>query len=209
MKVFFFYISTFAFFLTFSIIFRIFLKDNPHQLIINRIFLITEFAFLSCYYSNFLILKHKKIIFTIFTISFFLYSLYDFVVSTPGEFNFSLLVTECLFFLMVIVYYFYEKIKFNITSPVFDSPDFWISVAFLIYFSGNFFLFLFSETMFKNPDFKIQYTAIYGTVTIIKNILLCAALFFNSKIVDQNDKANKTIDIDLGTFNPLSQHTNL
>ena len=210
MKVFFLYTIAFAIFLLLSIYFRIILKDHAHQLIINRFFLIVEFAFLSLFYYNYLVIKYKKFIFLFSTIIFFSYSFYDFIfISLPGEFNFTLLVTECLFFLIVIILYFFEKIKYSISSPIFNAPDFWISVSFLIYFSGNFFLFLFSKTNFKIPDFKIQYTLIYNSFAIMKNIFLCTAIIINSKIVDQNDKANKTIDIDLGTFNPLSQHTNL
>lgn len=98
----------------------------------------------------------------------------------------------------------YEKIQYSISSPIYYLPSFWVSVAFLIYFSGNFFLFLFSKSMFKNPDFRAQYTLIYSSVTIMKNIFLCTAIITNSNVVDNDTKANRKIDVDLDAFNQLT-----
>ena len=207
MKVFFFYNLSFAFFLILSVSFGVFLKNYPLQLIINRIFLVIEFSFLCFFYYNILLLKWRKYI-GIFCISAFTtFSIYDFYVTKAGEFNFIPLVVECMFFLTVIVLYFYEKIKYSITTPIYNSPTFWISVAFLIYFSGNFFLFLFSISMFKNMNFKMEYTIIYGTVTIFKNIFLCSAIWVNANREDEKDN-NTPIDVDLGTFNPLPNQNN-
>ena len=209
LKVFFLYSATFAFFLCLSIYFRIFLQDSPHQLLINRFFLVTEFSFLSLFYNYTIVNKLKKTFFLFCVTAFILYSFYDYSKSKAGQFSFIPLVIECLFFLLVIIYFFYEKIKYNVSASLYYYPDFWISVGFLIYFSGNFFLFLFSKSMFNDPDFRFQYTIIYGFVTIIKNVFICMAIVVNANIEDQASKANKIIDIDLGTFNPLTKSTNL
>ena len=209
LKVFLYYLLVFSIFLLISIYFRRYLKDSPHQILVNRIFLITEFSFLSLFYYHNLILKAKKILLSVSVVLFFIYSVYDFALSKTGEFSFIPLVIECLFFLILIILFFYENLKYNISSFLYTSAIFWISIGFLIYFSGNFFLFLFSKTMFSNPEFRFQYTIIYGTVTIIKNIFICTGIIVNTNSSNNQNSNNKTIDIDLGTFNPLSQHTNL
>jgi hypothetical protein len=104
---------------------------------------------------------------------------------------------------MVIPYYFYEKMQYSVTTPVYQSPDFWISAAFLIYFSGNFFLFLFTKAMQKDPEFSKQYNLIYDSFTILKDILLCTAIFVNSHQDKKIEKSNIPISIDLDIFNPI------
>lgn len=63
--------------------------------------------------------------------------------------------------------------------------------------------------MFKDPNFKVQYTIIYGVVTIVKNIFLCTAVIINAANTVKEDKeSNIPSDIDLGSFNPTVNHTN-
>jgi hypothetical protein len=205
-RVFFVYTIVFALFLSISIYTRFFLKNLNLQLIVNRISLVVEFIFLSIFFYYSLSNKYRKWIFIIWSIIFFSYSIYDYNISKSGYFSFIPLVIECLFFLVVIVNFFYEKIQYSISAPIYNSPVFWISVAFLIYFSGNFFLFLLSNSMFKNQNFKDLYTLIYSSVTIFKNIFLCVAVITNRELVNQQQMEAKPIDIDLGTFNPIKKN---
>ncbi len=85
------------------------------------------------------------------------------------------LMTESLFFIILIIYFFFEKIKHDVNEPLFNKFIFWFAVAFLLNFAGNFLLFVYSETSNKEDDFKTNYTIIYSIVTIVKNILLCIA----------------------------------
>lgn len=206
-RVFFLYAASFAFFLATSLFFKFYLKDVGHQLIVNRIFLIVEFSFLSVFYFFSLKSSIRNWFFPASVVLFIIYSFKDFLTAKPGEFSFIPLVIECFFFIIVIVFFMYEKVKFNISSPIYYLPGFWISVAFLIYFSGNFFLFLFSKSMYKDPDFKAQYILIYSTVTIIKNAFLSAAIFTNANLTEEK-KIKGAIDIDLGAFYPLQKNTN-
>ncbi len=199
-RVFFLYTIFFSFFLLLSAIFLLLFNDPVHQLIVNRIFLVCEFVFLSIFYFNLLKYKFRKPIFIISSVLFLIYSIYDYIITEKGTFNFKPLIIECFFFLLVIVFYFYEKIQFNIETPIYYSPDFWISVAFLIYFSGNFFLFLFSQSMFKSPGFREQYTVIYSTVTIIKNIFLSTAIVVNSNLRVAEEESLRSININLDSF---------
>jgi len=60
----------------------------------------------------------------------------------------------------------------TVAEPIYQKAIFWISVAFIINFSGNFFLFLYSKNSYNDQAFRNQFLIIYSSVTIIKNILL-------------------------------------
>jgi hypothetical protein len=209
-KVFFFYVFAIAFFLCLSLYFKFVQNDPIHQLLVKRVFLVVEFALLSIYYYFQLQHKFKRNIFLFATIAFLIYSIFDYLTAkSPQDFSFILLVIECLFFALIIIYFFYEKIQFNVSTPILHTSEFWVSVAFLLYFTGNFFLFLFSKSMLTNPAFREQYIIIYGTITIIKDILLSVAILVHVHVNNDKNRLNDPIEIDLGTFNPLQNKPNL
>jgi hypothetical protein len=207
LKVFFYYEIALAILLFTSLYFRYQKQDVNALLIVRRLFLLSEFIFLILLYSKLLVNQKLKKIGWLLIPAFSLYSFIDYINSKPGEFNYVPLVVESLLFLLVIIYYFYEKIQYFVAGPIYYQPAFWISVAFLIYFSGNFFLFLFSKSMINDEKFRIQYTLIYSTVTYIKNIFLCAAILVNANFNYQEKKPNLPIDVDLDTFNPLPNNS--
>ena len=73
-----------------------------------------------------------------------------------------------------------------ITVPVYVIIEFWLGVALLLYFSGNFFLFLYSRSMINDKDFLITYKIVYITIIIIKNIFLFIAILFKSNLSNLN-----------------------
>ena len=208
-KVFFFYVSAIAFFICLSTYFK-FQNDRVHQLLVNRIFLVVEFSTLSWFYFSQLVFKYKKAVFLSASIFFLLYSIFDYLTTESSKnFSFIPLVFECLFFVMVIIYFFYEKIQYNLSIPILHTAEFWISIALLLYFSGNFFLFLYSKSMYNNPSFRVQFTIIYNTLTIFRDILLTVAVLVKVYITTNTKNLNDPIEIDLGTFNPLQNKPNL
>lgn len=86
------------------------------------------------------------------------------------------------------------------SEPIYQKPVFWISSAFILDFSGNFFLFLYSQNNYNQDEvFQKHYTIIYGTITILKNILLCISAYVAEDIPN---KPSNTIDVNLDTFYP-------
>lgn len=207
-KVFFFYTLFLAVLLCLSLYYKFIQHDKAGQLIVNRFALVGEFILLSLYYHSFLQLRWKKLLLTSASILFAAYSFYDYLVtSNPLDFSYRPLVVECLFFVLIIIYFFYEKLQYGVDTPILHTPEFWVSVAFLLYFSGNFFLFLFSTSMLKNPEFRNQYVIIYGTVTIIKDILLTVAVIVHAYIghVRSDLKSKrKPIKINLDSYYPTT-----
>lgn len=59
--------------------------------------------------------------------------------------------------------------------------------------------------MQKDPGFRNQYNLIYDSFTIVKDILLCTAIFINNQQNIKTKKSNIPISIDLDIFNPIKK----
>lgn len=205
LKVFFVY-SMFLFISIIAVItFRFIFRSYNSYLLFYRFFIIAEFALISQFFIyNIVQLKLKKII-QFLIISFLLFSLYDYISSINKDFTYYPLVLECLLFPLIILIFFYEKMKYSTKFPIYLSPAFWIAVAFLIFSTGNFFLFLFSKMLLQDMHNKLLYNDIYGFFTILKNILLCTAVIVakNSKI--KEEQSNININLEPDTFTPFNK----
>lgn len=173
-------------------------------LLLIRLFLAFEFILICIFYRTvFKTTKIKNIL--IFAAFFFvIFCIYNFIQSPKAEFDFMPLVVECLFFTIAVLYYFYETMRNNFTTPLFQLPVFWISVAFLIFFSGNFFLFLFSKSMKGDLVFQSQYLIIVCTITIIKNILLCTAIIINKNLASYKNNTSIPSNLNLNNYEPFN-----
>ena len=152
--------------------------------------MLAEFSLLAYYYMLQLHWKQKHRVIWASAIIYLGYSLFSFVVSPRGEFDFSLVVIESLFFLFLMLLFFYEKMKYNLKEPIYYSPQFWFSVASLVYFSGNFFLFLVTQSNIHNQQFIINYNMMYGFFTFLKNIILCVGIYTH---IQHSDKCGKRL----------------
>lgn len=143
--------------------------------------------FFSYNISNYLI---KKI--TIYSIApFALFCLYDYLSTNTPIYAFLPLAVECMALLLVILYIFYEKLQYNLDIPIYQTSLFWIIAAFIIYFSGNFCLFLYSKNYYNDKNFSTEYySIIYGFVTILKNLLICIGVSIKEV---QNKKENEIL----------------
>ena len=72
--------------------------------------------------------------------------------------------------------YLFIEIKGTNNLLIYSTFNFWVVIAFLIYFSGTFFLYLMTEKLMSNPSFQKLYLIINISFNIIKNILLCVAM---------------------------------
>ena len=110
---------------------------------------------------------------------------------------------EHILLLIFIIYYFFEVMQLSAVEPIYQKAIFWICVAFIINSSGNFFLFLYSKNSYNDEAFKKQYTLIYTTVTVLKNLLLCIAISIKEKPEDHPQ--TNFLDVDLDSFNPIKK----
>ncbi len=177
-----------------------------YSIISISIFLVLEFITISILY--FFILRNNKLkkLILVLIFLFTVFWVFSFSNSNLKVFDFTPLVIECLFFTILIIYYFYEIMRYNFDTPLFQLPSFWISVGFLMYFSGNFFLFLFSKSKFNEPGFNNQYIVIVSTITILKNILLSIAIFVNKNLIQTKNNSSIPSDLNLDSFHSLNKH---
>lgn len=199
-EAFFVYSLIYGTFILLVLFFRYYLENKVISSIFKRLAIVFEFTLICYYYYLVLVNKKLKHLFIFSIIFFVLFAFYDYYTSVERQISFLPLAVECLFFIIIILYFFYEKIQYSLTTPIYLSMSFWISTGFLLYFSGNFFLFLYSRTAIKNELFKIQYNLVYNFFTIIKDILFCIAVIMsryeatnNSKITFHSD-VNEILD---------------
>ncbi len=173
-----------------------------------RCFQLLEFILISIVYIS-ILKSYKSKQFIVLSICLYLiYWLYNLYRSNFSEFDFMPLVVECLFFTMLIVYYFYDVMRHNFTVPLYQLTSFWLSVAFLIYFSGNFFLFLYSNSIRNDPGWVDQYTVINSVIAIVKNILLCVAILVNNKQFLNKQSDAISVDLNPDSFKPFNKSIN-
>ena len=208
MKVFFIYTILLAFFSSTSLYIVNFQHAKTAYFVILRIYIAIEYAILVYFFSKLSPNKSfKKIIFfSIFP--FWGYCLYNFFVSEHDTFNNYPALVEFAVFILIIIFYFYEKMNVVSSIPLSKSISFWLSVGLFIYFTGNLFFLLF---IFSTSDKEIlkQMFLIYSCVTITKNLILASAWFANEKIQTDADiiqlPENMKLDDDftfINTTNP-------
>jgi hypothetical protein len=147
----------------------------------TRIYNIIEFSLLSFLLFYSIDIKSARKNALISSICFLVLCIYDFISSDTPSIPLTPLLIESLFFILLIIYFFFKKIKQEIYEPLFTTFIFWFAVAFLIFFSGNFLLFVYSKTSNKNSDYSTNFTIIYSAVTILKNFLLSIAVLIKGK----------------------------
>jgi len=177
--------------------------ENYHSVV--RAYVIIEYLLLTYLFTLYIrnTLVKKAILFS--QLGFLLFCIYDyFIAKTPGL-PFVPASIGHILLLIFIVYFFFEIMQEMVVEPIYHKAAFWISVAFIINSSGNFFLFLYSKNSYNDEIFKKQYTIIYTTVTVIKNLILCISILIKEKQEPQSP--NQLVDIDLDSFHPIKNKT--
>ena len=175
-----------AFFSTATLYILNFEHSRPAYLFILRIYIAIEYGILIFYFSILFQNKFLKIVILFSIIPFWGYCIYNFFVSEHDTFNNYPALLEFAVFILIIIFYFYEKMKIVSSIPLLKSISFWLSVGLFIYFTGNLFFLLFI-TSTKDKDILNQMFIIYSCVTITKNLILASAWFAKEKIQTDAD----------------------
>src|ERR1035437_3144715 len=169
--------------------FYLFQIANLRPFFIYDIFDVVEFCFFSWFF--YLIIKNTKvkrlivpvvILFCIFSISLYIF--------LPESTSFSSIIAgvESILIISMCIYYFFDQLKESNNLLIYASINFWIIISFLIYLSGTFFLYIYSDSMINNKAFIKQYIIINSSFIILKGILLGIAMLMKP---DKNN--NQTI----------------
>ena len=112
---------------------------------------------------------------------------------------------ESIIILLLCISYLFSEIRGSNSLIIYSTFNFWVVIAFLIYFSGTFFLYLLANKMSTDPSFHKLYFIINISFNILKNILLCVAM--TMKLNDTVNQQKATIpDLDDDLF--IQSNTN-
>jgi hypothetical protein len=140
-----------------------------------RIFTIFEYTLCSIFfYKTLEKIKLKKIIIIVSPI-FLIYSFIDFYFSNKTSFDSIPTGLSASLVLFYSMSFLFEKINKPKISLLYNTQSFWITVGMIIYFSGTFFLFIFSQNIFENPEFRIMFDYLILTFSIIRNLFFAIA----------------------------------
>jgi len=202
LKVFFVYSIVLAAFASLLILSLKYFKSADFYYNVIRVYIIVELSTLSLFFfyvvQNQLI--RKLILFSIFPFTVFCLANYW---ASQKNFNVYPLLVEFIFFMIVVIYYLYEKMKTEVLRPLYQSIVFWISVGLFIYFSGNFFYLIFIQST-TDKNVMNQLKIIYGIIAICKDILLSLALLANETISNDTEDLYIPEELHLDSFNPKS-----
>lgn len=186
LKAFFVYTILLAFFSTAALYVLNYEHSRSAYLFILRVYIAIEYAILVYFFSILFqnIILRKIVLLSI--VPFWIYCIYNFFVSKPDTFNNYPALIQFSVFILVIIYYFYEKMRVVSSMPLYKSISFWLCVGLFIYFTGNLFFLLFA-TSATDKDIIKQMLLIYSAVTITKNIILGSAWFANESVSSDAD----------------------
>jgi hypothetical protein len=178
-------------------------ESFPAYYLVTRLYNVIEYSLLA--YLFFLYVKNKVVRKVLISsiIPFTVFALYDYFTASKPALPFLPLIFEYLFLLIFIIYFFFEVLQETVIEPIYHKSIFWISVAFILNFSGNFFLLLSSVNSFDNEAFRDTFTIIYSSVTILKNVLLCISVYIKENKNENDSFTDITIDPELDKYLPF------
>lgn len=97
-------------------------------------------------------------------------------------------VIECIIILAFSMFYFYEQLKNPQSLFLYSTPNFWIVVGLIIFFAGNFFIFIYAQSNSDSKEFDDMFGIINVILAFIENILFLIAFI----IARKQSKAIKT-----------------
>lgn len=171
--------------------------SSKTYLFIVSIFTIIEFTCFSLFFNE---LFKKSILSNIIKTSILLYIPISVYLLTSENHLVNTLdtipvITQAIFFILLSLYYFFNQIKKPVNLFIYDTFEFWIVASILLYFSGTFFIYLFSSNLSNNELNK--YWFINYIFNLLKNILFGLAFYLNIK----KSSTNTLYDVDFKKFN--------
>ena len=130
---------------------------------------------------------------------FIAYCIFDYFTSKQPSIGYYPAAAECIIMLSFIIYFFYELMEKVVAIPLYVTIEFWLAVALILYFSGNFFLFVYSWSMINDKGFLAMYKIVYSSIIIIKNIFICIAIIFKANL-ENTKRSDDFFDPKLDSF---------
>ena len=161
-----------------------------------RVFTIVECLTLILYLRLILSSKTAKTALIFISIGFVAFSIWG-LITNRNEDTFDSIPTviECLIIIGFSMFYFYEQLKNPQSLFLYSTPNFWIVVGLIIFFAGNFFVFIYAQSNSESIEFKNTFGLINAILSFIENILFLIAFIIarqQSKTIKSNTVAKTT-----------------
>ena len=178
-------IAFYSFYCIFSdlVLSKLSLKYLESELYSYRLFTLVEYTIITFFIFQLIesyifkrLIKTGTFIFIIVSILDIYTSSFTSFDSLPSGLESILVLSYCLFFV-------YEKMS---SSDFSFNGTIWITIGFILFFSGTFFLFILSQNNFKDSSFILTYGYIVAIFNIIKN------LFITIGIISESNNSKRT-----------------
>jgi hypothetical protein len=158
----------------------------PHHKWLYNAFILTEFFIFFSIYGQLLQNKRKRILFTLYALSFFFYYLFSLALQARSLFfildpiNQSNIAVLFVFYISLGIMGLYKLLTLDGIIYLEKEWLFWVSTALLLYGSGDIFLFLFGDHFTSKSDSKYisLWYFVHPTMNTIKNLLIALAIFY-------------------------------
>lgn len=162
-------------------------KDSKNTLWLINIFTILESLLLTYFFSLLLKTKTQKIILVAFFVGFSCMWLFrNLIRSGLNSFDFYSQTIEFLFLLIFCLLFYFEKSKVTDSTFIYNTYEFWLVSALLIYCAGTFFSFLTPMSGSELDKNTIVFEYISRIGNIIKSILITVAFCINPAKLSKN-----------------------
>lgn len=189
-------IILYAFFIDFLVNYAVdFFSHKPVKVALYASF--TFFEYLTFATFVFLHIKSKffekfmlfaSIAFLLFIAIYYLTVKFKFIDSIPIGFETILIMIFCF-------YYLYQEMNDSSTLFIYNKFTFWIVIGMVLYLAGNFFIYIFAETLSRKE--VREYWYITNIFSIVKNIFFSIAILIHTK----PSKENLNYQLDLSQLN--------
>jgi len=168
---------------------------SPNTVYLFLLFTLVEYSFF-CYFIYLILPKGaiKKLV-PFLWIGFLLFAVIDYLFfSKPYEFDSIAIGIESIIVLMLCITYLFSQMRGTNSFLIYSTFNFWAVIAFFIYFSGTFLLYLMTERMMDSSSFQKIYFIINISFNILKNLLLSLAM--TMKLNSVNKQKTTIPDLD-------------
>lgn len=155
--------------LVFEVLIVILIKRHSNTYFLTHFYTIIEFMLISFFYISYFKRYIKTFYFYVPMPLLLAVSFYEYKVYGLEKFDTFSVLMESVFLICFAMYFFYFVLKNLLIEDLLNSAVFWMNSAVLLYFSGNLFLFSFSDYLIQTDPTK-RYI-LWGTIHSFFNIM--------------------------------------
>lgn len=161
-----------------SIVLREFKLANPNYA--GTFYELIQFFLLTIIYAVAVGEKKYRTIFSVIVVSFLVYGFLNLIFFQKDSINSNTFIVESLLTILYTLFYFSWLLRKLPTTDLQRFPMFWINSAWIIFSSGNLFLFAFTSYLVNvlNNDL-ILYWSLHNILAIIKSGMIVYALWMD------------------------------